>query len=132
MTTERQKAQNLRALAKDYGFDLPGMIQAAFRLGVIQGQADEAFRRFDQMALEPGWREEWLRGKLDDALLAARKHVAAGHAMAHLIMDDHAANRSPNARKAKRGSRDGCSPAAPRRDAESERKRRAKARKAKK
>jgi len=126
MTTERQKAKNLKLLRTQYGFDLPALMEAVYRLGFLQGQCDEAFRRWDQMSLDPRWREQWLRGRVDDLLLANRKAFVGGHAMAHFLMDEHIAERPadrPIRQDARRQSKRPPLKVTPLRDAERARKR---------
>lgn len=94
MTTERRKAKNLKALRDEYGIDIEAMVEASYQLGVLQGQCDEAFRRWDQMSLDRRWREDWLRGRLDDALSDGRKLKEAMRHMAGLMTDEHTFLRS--------------------------------------
>jgi len=94
MTTERQKAKNLKTLRDEYGIDVEAMVEASYQLGVLQGQCDQAFRRWDQMSLDCRWREDWLRGRLDDALAQDRKLKQAMRHMAGLMTDEHTFLRS--------------------------------------
>lgn len=94
MTTECQKAKNLKALRDEYGIDIEAMVEASYQLGVLQGQCDEAFRRWDQMSLDRRWREDWLRGRLDDALSDGRKLKQAMRHMAGLMTEEHTFLRS--------------------------------------
>jgi len=88
MTTERQKAKNLKTLRDEYGIDIAVMVEASYKLGILQGQCDEAFRRWDQMSLDRRWREDWLRGRLDDALSDGRKLKQAMRHMAGLMTEE--------------------------------------------